>query len=1131
MAKKINPMKKNNDSPKSNQSGWQRTNIINNTVREKHIIEDNKGYYAAYANQAMHNAYVVLSYINSYCFGTGDLKESEMLYYPLFNVFNETTHSTKVVISSTTEKIHRKLVYHFPFVQSFIRTDKNNPESTINLNFLKILVSRLHVVINALIGIRNYSSHHVGGEREKNKELIGLLYQVFEANRSIIKELYNYQGNDLDHLVRLDKNKVLIPDTKIRMDRNGFLYSFYNRERDMLSENGVRFLICLFLEPKDAYLFLKKIPGFKDSRDKKSQSTLQVFTTSSIKLPHETTVSDNTLDGLMLDSINELCKVPKGLFNVLSESDKKKFKPELVFEDSGNELDDHKVENLSYSDHASEIVMKRYDDRFPNLVMKYFDLSEFFKDIRFAIKFGKFYYRADNKTIILEDKVRWLTKDLIGFYRWQDVENWKKNDEINKMLKKTHELPRDYDVPYIQDREPEYITNYNRIMISLENDNSFPILTKDLDTPNYKEPKSFDVNNAIYISGNDFHAFAMYCMLINDGNKIKGIIAGWKKQMINLMEAISNATILPLDKDLIENQRSKISSGTVSGKFIEEYNERKDEANELLRNSGFTDLSMDNIPDKWANYLMCIEAVPVEKRAKQFVSNLIHESRLLLKKYENQINYRRETRDKDIKLIDTGEISSLLAKDFIVMLNVEDELKPNSSEFQELQKTMAYWGLYKDRISDLFFKLKLQSGIPYFKEEWLKVDKGIYDFFKAYYNAKIEYLEAINDFKELYFFKNKRGNINLNTIIGADRRIIYPLALPKDFFTKKCVEHFYSEKTEIRNLKFSEILKLKFPDIQSFYNFPRKYDIFDDWLENKVEKESVSVQPQSLIEEERREFIGAISTWLKDNKNENTTEENCTNIKRGKKIINYDKVKNLYHIMLNNEEQIRWTLMKDRIFLELIRKFLIQKTNLAGIDTLNLSHFSPDSEHTLFNTPIAYSLLYKSKVSPFEVKITEPKMKLKDYGKFRKLLKDRRLPGLFSLWNKAEVLRSEILTELDAYQICRISVSEAIIEFEKGLYNLDMAYFDTIKSADKGQVISHHHFLNYLRSKGEINEIEFNNMATLRNKFQHNQYPNSGEIVGVLLNDGISPSMVYSNYLIEIYNKKIGEMNTKEGVS
>ena len=136
-------------------------------------------------------------------------------------------------------------------------------------------------------------------------------------------------------------------------------YSFYQKD-EALSEKGIIYLICLFLQTRYSQLFLKQLYRFKASQHRNDQATIHAFSAYSVRLPLQRITSDDTKKGLMLNMFGELQKCPDQLFKHLHKNDQNEFRP----------LGEQDLETLT---DPSEVLLKRFDDRFPELILQYFD--------------------------------------------------------------------------------------------------------------------------------------------------------------------------------------------------------------------------------------------------------------------------------------------------------------------------------------------------------------------------------------------------------------------------------------------------------------------------------------------------------------------------------------------------------------------------------------------------------------------------------------------------------------------------------------------------------------------------------------------------------------------------------------
>jgi len=116
-------------------------------------------------------------------------------------------------------------------------------------------------------------------------------------------------------------------------------------------------------------------------------------------------------------------------------------------------------------------------------------------------------------------------------------------------------------------------------------------------------------------------------------------------------------------------------------------------------------------------------------------------------------------------------------------------------------------------------------------------------------------------------------------------------------------------------------------------------------------------------------------------------------------------------------------------------------------------------------------------------------MKIKDYGKFRRFLKDRRLPNLMAYYETEKVSKTALQEELYTYEVKRIAVLEAIFKLEETAFKKYNHHFETLRANDTGGIIQHKFYLEHLVNQNIIDQVGEKIMEQFRNKFSHNEYP------------------------------------------
>jgi hypothetical protein len=174
-----------------------------------------------------------------------------------------------------------------------------------------------------------------------------------------------------------------------------------------------------------------------------------------------------------------------------------------------------------------------------------------------------------------------------------------------------------------------------------------------------------------------------------------------------------------------------------------------------------------------------------------------------------------------------------------------------------------------------------------------------------------------------------------------------------------------------------------------------------------------------------------------------------------------------------------------------------------------LGDISPINAKSMLNDVIAYELNTRNKTITADIKI-------KDYGNFRRFLKDTRLDSLVDYYPEDKIARNRLVQELDIYERNRILVFEAIYNFEKACEtNVTLAKLIADEKNKKGY-LSHNLLIDeFLRiffpHKGSKVLLE------IRNKLSHNQYPDK-EIVKDILVEGTSFSNCITQHAISEYN-------------
>jgi hypothetical protein len=198
-----------------------------------------------------------------------------------------------------------------------------------------------------------------------------------------------------------------------------------------------------------------------------------------------------------------------------------------------------------------------------------------------------------------------------------------------------------------------------------------------------------------------------------------------------------------------------------------------------------------------------------------------------------------------------------------------------------------------------------------------------------------------------------------------------------------------------------------------------------------------------------------------------------------------------YHHLTENEKVLRHIKACDMVLFMMVKDLLksLEEPLFKSTDLkkLKLKEVMPDAEKGILSMPIDFKLKFNEKF------ICQGDMKLKNYGDFRRFLKDNRLKNLVKYFPEKEIAKEKLEKELEQYDKARIEVQRIILEFEKQCsvkYNIDMSYAESDESYPGGKkpYVNHNIILSSWASNNPQN-LSREEMENLRSSFMHNDYP------------------------------------------
>lgn len=845
------------------------------------------------------------------------------------------------------------------------------------------------------------------------------------------------------------------------------------------------FFVSLFLEKKDAIWMQQKLRGFKDNRGNKEKMTHEVFCRSRMLLPKIRLESTQTQDWILLDMLNELIRCPKSLYERLQGAYREKFKVPFDSIDEDYDAEQEPFRN----------TLVRHQDRFPYFALRYFDYNEIFKNLRFQIDLGTYHFSIYKKLIGDNKEDRHLTHKLYGFERIQEFAKQKRPNEWQALVKDL-DIYETSNEQYISETTPHYHLENQKIGIRFRNDNNdiWPSL-KTNGEKNEKSKYNLDkpYQAEAFLSVHELLPMMFYYLLLkmeNTDNDKEDNEVGTKKkgnknnkQEKHKIEAIIESKI----KD-IYNLYDAFANGEINS--IEE----------LEEHCKGKDIEIGHLPKQMIAILKD-EHKDMAKKAETKQEKMILATENRLKTLDKKLKGKIRNGKRCNSTLKSGEIASWLVNDMMRFQPVQrdEEGKPlnnskaNSTEYQLLQRTLAFFGSEHERLDPYFKQMNLigdNNPHPFLNDtEWEKCN-NILSFYRSYLKARKNFLESLKpeDWeKNQYFLMLKEPKTNRKTLVQGWKN---GFNLPRGIFTepirKWFMEHWKSIKVDdlkrvglvakVIPLFFSEKYK---DSVQPFYNYP--FNIGN--INKPEEKDFLDYEKRKkLWDKKQAKFKGKTDK-------EKREDPSYPDFKSWKKFERELR-------LVRNQDIVTWMLC-----MELFEEQKVDGLNTGQIHLKDIvTNVDEEGNNNILNQikPMQLPItVYDKENSPkrkplHTIYIEETGTKLLKQGNFKALVKDRRLNGLFSFVktsSEAEskskpISKSRVEYELGAYQKARIDIIKDMLALEKTLIDND-ENLPTNKFSDM--------LKSWLKGKGEANKVRFQNdvdlLVAVRNAFSHNQYP------------------------------------------
>jgi hypothetical protein len=1042
-------------------------------------MSDDKYFFASYLNMARHNVYLNIVDICKRL-GKNAPTNDDQIFSP--SVFDTLKDVKKPDLALKAQLLLRE---KFPFIKALMPAflwNKYEEERNISSASAEDYYELFKLIFAQLNTLRNEYTHEYKSLSPFNRSFLHQLKKVYDASVYKTKEQFMFSEADTKHLIRKGKNG----------EPKYFKYAFEQDKK--ITEKGLAFFICLFLEKKYAYLFLKQLEGFKEGQNNAARATLETYCAYSIKLPRFKIESSSQDSLLYMDMINELKRCPSELYEHLDKKEQARFKIKIeddVIEKGDNSLD-------------PEATLKRYDDRFVYFAMRFLDETKAFDKLRFAMDLGNYIFNVYDKEIDGEMRIRRLNKKLTGYGRFQDYSLDKLYETYGDLVKPSHEIEEDYKEKYIVETYPHYHFDEDNIGIKIINKPEQHRLFPNLEHCTVKGSPKTEAPD-VWMSQYELMSFVLYSVLNRKKDNENGV---------EIDRSTAAQTIVIQHYERIKRFFKDIKDGKDMPFFS-----NKEDADVWLSKE-YKGLKISQIPKELSRFLLQKPEPNLAKLAEDKLLSMIEDTEKRKKRLDKDLD-TSERKNKigrsEHREVKAGVLADFIAEDLMrFQATIKDsEGKPKGKAtgltFQVLQAKIAYYGANKAELKNIFAECNLidaPNEHPFLQRTKYDKHEGIISFYKTYLEKRIGFLKGCLREKQYdtYFWlhinkaKKRSESDFIKTI--AENYYNMPVYFPRGLFIepikKYLLENAKSEafKTLIENsdrvntvFLLQQYFELELQDgSQDFYAAKRNYEIFDKYFDKREAFDRKPMASKFFSPEEFKQHLEVVNKWIiKDKEQKTVAGEVKTLTFKEKSLIAFEK----------NEKHIRHEKAKDMVLLLLIKDLMLKSSDKdlwqQNIENVKLKEIAPDSEQGILAMQRPFSLEQfftedingkPNKDNTIKKYITQDALKIKNFGDFRRFVKDRRLSNLMFFIEKETILRKELEDELEAYDTVRIEIFKAIAEFEKKAY---LRYKNNIRHEDRNN--EHKRILElFFQDFPKFKTVEAQ-ILSIRNAFSHNQYP------------------------------------------
>lgn len=1139
-------------------------------------IATNPHLFAAYLNLARHNAYLTVTEICKRL-GKGEISSDDQLFTP--SIFGYLEEKDAQLFPNHAQKAVRLLYRHFPFLEAIEREmvfqNRYNYEKGAELKEQKLEPHELReffmMLFKALNDFRNFASHPGQDTPSMPKALIACMKQVYDAAKRRTKARMKYEEEDVEHLDRWTVAKDE-EGNKTGIEKIAFEYKLDDAQGN-LTDLGLAYFICFFLDKKQGHLFLNQFNAFKilatkerenDSdaivqERRKAVAAFELFTDYRMKIPSLRIESEASRSQLFMDMLGELKRCPVELFEQISVQDQDRFWVEPKDEEVANALRQGKFSNEN--DGEQEVLLLRHDDRFTALAMRFLDESLAFQKLRFMVDLGNYHHHVYPKKIGGEWQMRRLTQKMLTFGRLQDFSLEKLYEKYGDLVQNPSKIDLTYDKPYIAATHPHYHYFEDNIAVKFV-DGGFDAWPSLESQKKSRKPNREGYQPDFFISRDEFFSIALYATLTRPEIRIKKdeqetifsetekVLMQYRNRMRAFFTAVRDGQFLPLNiaefpflpKDSDKNETL-----------------RRKAALQSLLYEQHPGILTANIPDDLLDYLINTGKEPVHVAASKKLERMIEQTKRRLRRLERDLELDKigKANHREVK---KGTLGTFLAKDLMMFqpVNSEGKGKATGLPFQTLQASIAFYMRDRTMLRKLFKECGLiGSENPHpFLVHMRGFDQmnGVVDFYRTYLVARQYFLESElrkcqqqgKAYSLSHWLKMNRQSDRATRNYGqklAGKYLEVPMNLARGLFLAPIREWMVRNgneafRTAVQSAERTNsvyLLRLYFDLVlqdsqQDFYESGRAYKIFN--LFNNCQKGIPDCEQFYKTSEMNDSLLHQVKAWIQ------TLPEQAPEPHRNKGgrgtaqeqvVITRPAAKKSLTYYQHNERRLRQIKAQD-MALFLMAKELLHMTGdrdtwQGNLNMLKLKDIAPDvergplSEFISFELGLEYGEMLNGVIKPggktIRRTIRQSRIKVKNYGDFRRFLKDRRLNNLMFYFDNDVVERAAIEREVDEYDRNRIRIFELIRTFEDKAAKRwpELARLRPEKTGPS----LHQKFLDRYFDSNPKRKHEADRMRNLRNSYFHNEFPDRALFPELRYEEGKSLSARFLEFAKDTY--------------